>query len=83
MEFSNSVLLHPSRIIEHLMYFRNSHRGYTIGCYEGVVQNNVIKANIHILLQSVTKMSSLQSNLHTDISSQESLLLITETSFPV
>ena len=35
------------------------------------------------LLQHITKMSSLQSNLRTDVSSQESLLLITETSFPV
>ena len=31
MEFSNtcSVSLHPSRIIEHLMYFKNSLRGAT------------------------------------------------------
>ena len=38
----------------------------------------------YILIQNVYKiMSSLQSNkLHTDISSQKSLLLITEIDFP-
>ena len=73
------------------MYFKNSLRGATnipLGVIRVLfsvirVLFSVIKANIHILIQSVTKMSSLQSNLRTDISSQESLLLITETSFPV
>ena len=49
VEFSNtklSVSLHPSRIIEHLMYFKNPHRGaknIPLGCTDAtqmVSQNN-------------------------------------------
>ena len=66
MEFSNTIIcgvsLHPSRIIEHPMYFKNSLRGATnipLGVISLLFKIMCNKANIHILLQSVTKISSL------------------------
>ena len=68
-----SVSLHPSRIIDnrttHVLQELPQgciqiHHWVLLGCCS---KQCVIKANIHKLIQSVTKMSSLQSNLHRHI----------------